>query len=103
MSEKEIFKSTVSNRTSSKYLPSFTVANMLGITGHELSKVTSSFMVLLQSDNVKANLGLSLKFEAKGLKVLGYSKKDGKFWEFSQKAVELIKEYKVRSDFCWQC
>lgn len=67
---------------------------MLRISGHILSKVTSSFMVLT-SDGQKANLGLSLKYEAKSLKVIGYSRKDGKVWEYSQAAVDLIREYKV--------
>lgn len=67
---------------------------MVGISGRALSKITSSFMVIT-SDNQKTNLGLSLKFEAKALKVIDYSRKEGRHWEFSQKAVDLIKEYKV--------
>lgn len=68
---------------------------MVGISGRALSKITSSFMVIT-SDNQKTNLGLSLKFEAKSLKVVDYSRKEGRHWEFSEKAVELIKEYKVK-------
>ena len=67
---------------------------MLGISGRALSKVTSSFMVIT-SDGVKNNIGLNLKFEAKGLKVIDYSRKDGRHWEFSEKAIELIRDYKV--------
>ena len=33
--------------------------------------------MVITSDNQKTNLGLSLKFEAKSLKVIGYSKKCG--------------------------
>ena len=51
--------------------------------------------MVLTSDSQKINLGLSLKFEAKGQKVLDYSRKDGRYWEFSDKALELLKEYKV--------
>ncbi|KAG2356546.1 hypothetical protein BDR07DRAFT_1423066 [Suillus spraguei] len=58
-----------------------------------LSKITSSFMV--PSDHQKNNLGLSIKFEAKGLKVIDYSRKAGRYWEFSEKAVDLIREYKI--------
>ena len=65
------------------------------MSGRALSKVMSSFMVLT-SDGSKSNLGLSLKFEAKGLKVIEYSRKDGRFWEFSDKAIQLIHDYKVR-------
>lgn len=68
---------------------------MIGISGHALSKVTASFMVLM-GDGSKNNIGLSLKFEAKSLKVIGYSRKNGRFWEFSDKAIELIQEYKVK-------
>lgn len=67
------------------------------MTGRALSKITSSFMVIT-SDHTKTNLGLSLKFEVKALKVIDYSRKDGRTWEYSQKAVDLIKEYKV-----WNC
>ena len=67
---------------------------MVGISGLALAKITSSFMVIT-SDGQKTNLGLSLKFEAKSQKVLDYSRKDGRSWEFSEKAVQLIKDYKV--------
>lgn len=46
-------------------------------------------------DGSKTNLGLSLKFEGKGLKVMGYSRKLERGWEFSDLAVKLIQEYKV--------
>ena len=68
---------------------------MVGISGLALAKITSSLMVL-HSDGAKTNLGLSLKFEAKGLKVMDFSRKTGRAWEFSNRAVELIREYKVR-------
>jgi len=41
------------------------------------------------------NLGLSIKFEAKARKVIDYSRKTDRYWEFSQTTVALIKEYKV--------
>jgi 5'-3' exoribonuclease 1 len=43
----------------------------------------------------KINLGLSVKFEAKAQKVIDYSRKTDRYWEFSQTTVDLIKEYKV--------
>lgn len=51
--------------------------------------------MVITSDGQKTNLGLSLKFEAKALKVIDYSRKEGRHWEFSEKAVELLREYKV--------
>ncbi|KAM5537240.1 hypothetical protein V8D89_009173 [Ganoderma adspersum] len=92
--ENDQFKDVVSNRSQKKYFPSFKVANMLDISSKALSKITSSFMVVT-GDGSKSNLGLSLKFEAKALKVIEYSRKDGRYWEFSEKAVQLIHEYKA--------
>jgi 5'-3' exoribonuclease 1 len=68
---------------------------MVGMSGRALSKITSSFLVIT-SDGQKTNLGLSLKFEAKALKVIDYSRKEQRHWEFSEKAIDLIREYKVR-------
>jgi len=87
----------VASRSSGTYYPSFKAAELVGISGLALSKITSSFMVIT-SDNVKTNLGLSLKFDAKALKVIDYSRKGQRYWEFSQKAVDLIREYKVRRE-----
>lgn len=80
-----------------KYYPSYQVADLIGISGHALSKITASFMVV--ADGRKQNIGLQLKFEAKALKVIGYSRKNGRFWEFSERAVELIKSYKASQLF----
>ena len=76
-----------------QYTPSFAVAKTLGLNPLVLSKITSSFQVVL--DDNRVNLGLNLKFEAKKLKVLGYSRKTSG-WEFSEKAVELIQQYMIR-------
>ena len=92
--ENDNFKGIVRNRVSQHYYPSFKAANLLNISGRALSKITSSFMVLT-SDSSKNNLGLSLKFEAKSLKVIDYSRKEGRYWEFSERTVDLIREYKV--------
>ncbi|KAJ7193895.1 hypothetical protein GGX14DRAFT_405055 [Mycena pura] len=52
------------------------VADMLGMSERA---VTSSFLVIT-ADNQKTNLGLSLKFDAKALKVIDYSQKDQRQW-----------------------
>ncbi|KAH7926368.1 hypothetical protein BV22DRAFT_1009198 [Leucogyrophana mollusca] len=93
--ENDKFKAIVDARSSHSYVPSFKASNILGITGRALSKITSSFMVLT-SDHQKTNIGLSLKFEGKSQKVVGYSRKDGRNWEYSDKAVDLIREYKSK-------
>lgn len=64
------------------------------MSGLAVSKITSSFMVI-PNDGVKTNLGLSLKFGGKGLKVMNYTRKEDRGWEYSAKAVELLRDYKV--------
>ena len=76
------------------YSPSFSVAKVLGLNPLVLSKLTSSFQVTV--DDSRVNLGLNLKFEAKKLKVLGYSKRGQTGWEFSEKAIQLIRLYMVK-------
>ncbi|KAI4163652.1 MAG: hypothetical protein LQ342_002686 [Letrouitia transgressa] len=76
------------------YVPSFAVAKSLGLNPLVLSKITSAFHVIV--DDVRVNLGLNLKFEAKQLKVLGYTRKSLSGWEFSSKAIQLIQQYMVK-------
>lgn len=76
------------------YTPSFAVAKQLGMHPLVLSKITSSYQVT-NSAGLKLNLGLNLKFEARKLKVLGYSRKSNSGWEFSALAVKLIADYMV--------
>lgn len=78
----------------SPYTPSFAVAKMLSLNPLVLSKITSAFQVVLDENRV--NLGLNLKFEAKKLKVLGYSRRGPTGWEFSEKAIQLLRQYMVR-------
>jgi Exoribonuclease Xrn1 D2/D3 domain/Exoribonuclease Xrn1 D1 domain len=92
--ENEALKEVVAKGSASRYLPSFQVAEMLAMSKRALSRVTSSFMVLL-TDGQKVNLGLSIKFEGKGMKVLNYSNKNGNVWEFTDRAIDLIRDYKV--------
>jgi 5'-3' exoribonuclease 1 len=78
---------------SSPYTPSYAVARNLRLNPLVLSKLTSSMSVMLGEQRI--NLGLNLKFEAKKLKVLGYSRRGATGWEFSDKAVDLIKQYMI--------
>jgi len=73
------------------YTPAFAVARQLALNGLVLSKLTSAFRV--QSSGLELNLGLNLKFQAKGLKVLGYSRMGRNGWEYSPKAINLIVQY----------
>jgi len=78
----------------SPYIPSYVIARQLNMPPLALSKLTSSFMV--NSSGLKLNLGLNLKFEAKKLKVLGYSRRSQNGWEFSQKAIDLLAQYMIK-------
>lgn len=87
------FRALALERNAGGYQSARQISYSLRISGLALSKITSSFMVT--SGSQKANLGLSLKFEGKSMKVLGYSRKSDQGWEFSEKAVELVREYRV--------
>ncbi len=78
----------------SPYVPSYQIAQSLSLNALALAKITSAFSV--QVDDKRVNLGLNLKFASKGLKVLGYSRKSGSGWEFSQAAVQLIQQYMIK-------
>ncbi|KAJ3187980.1 hypothetical protein HDU85_006373 [Gaertneriomyces sp. JEL0708] len=80
---------------SEHYQPSWQIAKQLGISSLALAKVTSSLHVISKTQDERYNLGLSLKFEGKKKKVLGYSRKSGEGWEYSQKTVALIKEFQA--------
>lgn len=70
----------------------FDTSKILGIKGYVLSKITSNYMIF-DTNNKKINVGLGLKFEGKGIKTLGYTKKNGRYWEYSDLAIILIRDY----------
>lgn len=74
------------------YLTSFEAAKVLRVSGLFLSKISGSYM-LREKNGGKVNIGLDMKFDARRLKVLGYTRKDNKFWEYSPLAIEVFKEY----------
>ncbi|KAM5481394.1 exonuclease II Exo2 [Microsporum canis] len=78
----------------SKYTPSFAIARNLHLSPLTLAKITSSFSVNV--DGTRVNLGLNLKFEAKKLKVLGYSRRGNSGWEFSERAIGLLQDYMIK-------
>jgi len=51
-------------------------------------------MVMLE-DGTKVNIGLSLKFESKGMKVLGWSKRNDRGWEYSETCARALQKYKA--------
>ena len=78
-------------RESIKYYSAYETSKILGISTFFLSRITSTYMIL--DNQKKINVGLSLKFEGKGIKTLGYTRKNGRSWEYSAIAISLIKDY----------
>lgn len=91
-----MFRSIVDSRISSRYFSSFKAVELVDLTERAFSRITSSFMVLTTGGK-EVNIGLGLRFEAKALKVIDYSRKNDSFWEFSQKTVDVLKDYKVHT------
>ena len=69
------------------------VCRMLHISTMLLSKITSMYLIYAPKGMRREDVGLGLKFEGKQLKVLGYTKKQGRSWEFSDLAVATINDY----------
>lgn len=85
----------VSQATFTRYRASYTIAQELQLHPLVLSKITASFSVSALG-LPRLNLGLNLKFESKKLKVLGYSRRSEKGWEYSDKAVDLLRTYMIK-------
>ena len=92
--ENSEFTRLVATRPSGKYHISPLLARRLGISALALSRISSTLMVLLE-DGSKVNIGLSLKFESKGMKVLGWSKRNDRGWEFSETCARALEKYKA--------
>ncbi|CCH46556.1 5'-3' exoribonuclease 1 [Wickerhamomyces ciferrii] len=80
-------------KRSMQYYPSYEVARMLNLQGLFLSKITSSFLIE-GSKGQRIFIGLDLKFEARREKVLGFTRKSERGWEFSSLAIQLITDYR---------
>ncbi|GAA5930973.1 hypothetical protein JCM1841_003667 [Sporobolomyces salmonicolor] len=91
--ENNLFKTRLASMREMSYVPAHALGRMVRMSGLTLSKITSS-LLLLNGGDQRVNVGLNLKFEAKGQKVLGYSRKGDSGWEFSQRAIQLITEYR---------
>jgi hypothetical protein len=90
-----MFKGLVRTQPGERYYPSFEVAKIVGLSSKVVSRLTSSVIAANDDRSGKVNLGLNVKFEAKARKVIDYSRRTDRYWEFSQKTVALLKEYKV--------
>lgn len=75
-----------------QYYPSGQLLRMLHIPPLFLSKITSTYMIE-DDEGRRQNIGITLKYQQKGLKVLGYTRRNDRGWEFSAIAIDLIGKY----------
>jgi 5'-3' exoribonuclease 1 len=79
------------------YHPSFVACKKLSISSLALSKLSSSLLVIVTTDpkdqNRKWNVGLQMKFEGKGHKVVGYTRKTNAGWQYSDAAITLLQGF----------
>jgi len=71
--------------------PTYAIASVLKLNLLILSTTITSFTAVV--DDNYLNLWLNWKFEAKKLKLSGYSRRGYNGWEFAQQATDIIKEY----------
>ena len=74
--------------------PTYAIASVLKLNLLILSTTITSFTAVV--DDNYLNLWLNWKFEAKKLKLSGYSRRGYNGWEFAQQATDIIKEYITR-------
>ncbi|KAI8053522.1 XRN 5'-3' exonuclease N-terminus-domain-containing protein [Syncephalis plumigaleata] len=80
-----------------QFVPSYVAAKRAQMSPLLLSKITSTLHVTTgANDEERVNLGLNLKFSTKNQKVHGYSRKGIRGWDFSEKTIQVIQEYKSR-------
>ncbi|KAJ1659631.1 exonuclease II Exo2, partial [Coemansia sp. RSA 25] len=75
------------------YAPSYAVARTVGVSPLLLSRITSK-LLLLGDDSKHVHVGLDLKSEARRLKVAGFTRRGPSGWQFSDRAVALVAQYK---------
>lgn len=92
--ENRIFSDLVRTRPSGHYYPSHILCRRIGLSGLQLSKICSTLMVKLGNDS-KVNIGIPMKFESKGLKVLGYTRRNDRGWEYSETAAQALEKYRT--------
>lgn len=81
-------------RQRERYLAAKVIAKSCGLSPFALSQLTSSILVA-RNNGTSANLGLGLKFERRGLKVPGMTRKSSfGVWEFSLAARDLVLNYR---------
>ncbi|XP_050547911.1 5'-3' exoribonuclease 1-like, partial [Daktulosphaira vitifoliae] len=75
-------------------------AAQLALSPYLLAKLTGTIFLMVDSEEdrheKKINIGMSLKFNKRNEEVIGYTKKVEKYWLYSQKTIDLLREYLER-------
>ncbi|XP_071053139.1 5'-3' exoribonuclease 1 isoform X2 [Onthophagus taurus] len=83
-----------------KYMNSHDASTRIAISKILFSRITGSILISTvprfqtTDESSKVNVGLNLKFSKRNEEIPGYTRKDGNFWYYSEKAVELVKQFK---------
>lgn len=88
-------QAAVREKQALRYHSTQDASRILHIHPRFFSKFTSRMMVL-NSAGERKTVGINLKSVKKGLKTLGYSRTNGTYWEFSDIAINVIREYMQR-------
>ncbi|CAB3383497.1 Hypothetical predicted protein [Cloeon dipterum] len=76
------------------YLPCIKVCRFVGLPAATVSKVTGVLLMANPKEpRNRINIGLGLKMHMQNKAVPGYAKRDNNEWSYSQKAVDLLREY----------
>lgn len=91
---------TIDEEARSHYLSTYDAASSIGISANLLGRLSSTIYMVTggrRSLNVdekgKMNIGLQLRLVSQDIETVGYTRKVGKNWMYSEKAIELVKAY----------
>jgi 5'-3' exoribonuclease 1 len=77
-----------------RYIQQSQASKSMSVDSLFFSRITSSYSV--ENGGQRVDVGLNLKFDSRRLKVIGYTRKGLRGWEYSEKAMNLIKQYQSK-------
>ncbi|XP_066903342.1 5'-3' exoribonuclease 1 [Halyomorpha halys] len=83
----------LSHKTDLRYYPGSIAAQRLGIGSHLFSRLTGSIFIKNADRDERINVGLGLKFTKQGEELIGYTRREGNIWYYSEKTIALLDEY----------
>ncbi|CAH1395383.1 unnamed protein product [Nezara viridula] len=86
----------LSHKTDLKYYPGSIASQRLGIGSHLFSRLTGSIFIKNADRDERINVGLGLKFTKQGEELIGYTRREGNIWYYSEKTIALLDEYMAK-------